>query len=214
MIHRLLKNRYLSGAGRHPRRPAGLGRATRPSPSAGSEPGSSEAASDMKAGNSVAARDRLARLAERWPGRAEVLFPLGESELACGRIEQAMIAWSQIPRGSPLAGRSGPRQGASSHSRRAEFSERRANPEGRARRDAARATSELRASAAPDPRPAGAARRGAAADRGHAGDEPGLSLRANGSALLHDHIALDLDTMPLEGNLEFLGRQAAGPIRR
>ena len=55
------------------------------------------AARDMASGNSTSARDRLARLALAWPGRAEVLFSLGESELACGRVEQAISAWSQIP---------------------------------------------------------------------------------------------------------------------
>ena len=44
----------------------------------------------MEAGNAIGARDRLAHLAQRWPGRAEILFRLGESELACGRIEQAI----------------------------------------------------------------------------------------------------------------------------
>ena len=29
-------------------------------------------------------------------------------------------------------------------------------------------------------------------------------------ALVHEHIALDLDAMPLEGNLDFLGASAAG----
>ena len=62
------------------------------------------AARDMASGNAIRARDRLARLAGAWPGRAEILYPLGESELACGRFEQAISAWSQIPRSSPLAG--------------------------------------------------------------------------------------------------------------
>jgi tetratricopeptide (TPR) repeat protein len=61
------------------------------------------AARDMEAGNYARSRERLARLAERFRGRGDILFPLGESELACGRAERAELAWSQVPKGSPLA---------------------------------------------------------------------------------------------------------------
>ena len=87
---------------------------------------------EMRAGNSPGARDQLMSLAARWPGRAEVLFPLGESELACGRIEQAITAWSQIPPGSPLAAAGCSQQSAN---RAAWWAVRRCrkNPERRAR---------------------------------------------------------------------------------
>src|SRR6476660_9030194 len=61
------------------------------------EAGQREATREFEAGNTKNARDRLAYLATRWPGRVDVLYRLGESELACGRIEEALAAWSQVP---------------------------------------------------------------------------------------------------------------------
>ena len=45
---------------------------------------------------------RLARLAERWANDDEVLFLLGECEVARGRRDDALAAWAKIPRPSPL----------------------------------------------------------------------------------------------------------------
>ena len=163
MIHRLLKNPYALG-------PAAivvvvLGWVSyRALSERQLHAGLEEAAREMEAGNPIEARDRLARLAHRWPGQAEILFRLGESELACGRIEQAMIAWSEVPHGSPLAGRAAVARAAGGtpdgpiHRRRASF-------EGCARRtraDYKRAA----APAPPDPRPGGEARPCAPTHRG------------------------------------------------
>jgi enediyne biosynthesis protein E4 len=68
------------------------------------------AARDLGAGNAVRSRERLARLAERWPAHPQVLFRLGESELACGRPDAAFQAWARIPRGSPQAAEAGIRR--------------------------------------------------------------------------------------------------------
>jgi enediyne biosynthesis protein E4 len=50
------------------------------------------------------ARDRLARLAKRRPGRSDVALSLGLSEQAIGRIDEALAAWGQIAPGSSDAG--------------------------------------------------------------------------------------------------------------
>jgi enediyne biosynthesis protein E4 len=164
-----------------------------------------QAASDAKAGNSLAARDRLARLAGRWPGRAEVFFQLGESELACGRVEQAVIAWSQIPRESPFAG-----QAALGRARLALEAGQFSNAEQILREALAQTGSssgELRhlllvvlmqQGALDEVRQLIEAR----------WRDAGLSYKEQ-IDLLRDHMALDLDTIPLEGNLELLGRVGA-----
>ncbi len=160
---------------------------------------------EMRAGNSAGARDRLMRLAARWPGRAEVLYPLGESELACGRIEQAKDAWSQIPSDSPLAGQ------AALNRARLSLQNGQFGDAERILREALGApgssSSELRhlllvillqEGALEDARQLIEARM----------SETGISADER-AALLRDHMALDLDTVPLEGNLELLGHTGA-----
>jgi tetratricopeptide (TPR) repeat protein len=167
--------------------------------------GLEDAARDMAAGNSIGARERLSSLAGRFPGRAEILFPLGESELACGRFDRAMDAWSQIPQSSPLAG-----QAALQHARillqAGRFSE----------------SERILKDALEQPGPSAGelhhlmlmilvqqGRLGEARNLIEARwNEDGLSGPERLS-LLHDHIALDFETMPLDGNLEFLGITSA-----
>jgi thioredoxin-like negative regulator of GroEL len=48
------------------------------------------------------ARQRLERLSARWPGRAEVNYPLGCCEAALGRIEAALVAWGRVPHDSAM----------------------------------------------------------------------------------------------------------------
>ena len=167
--------------------------------------GIAAAARAMDAGNAIEARDRLASLARRWPGRAEILFRLGESELACGRIDEAMIAWSQIPQASPLRARSALAQAqVSLHAGRFSDAE-------RILRDALKQPGpyandlrhmllvilglEGRLEAA----------RGLVEERFYEDDVPASERLA----LLRDHIALDVEPMPLEGNLEYLGASGA-----
>ena len=65
---------------------------------AAAKPASREATRDMEAGNIVRCeRPAGIPVAGAGPAGAEVLFRLGESELACGRVEQALAAWSQVP---------------------------------------------------------------------------------------------------------------------
>jgi len=49
------------------------------------------------------ARQRLERLSARWPGRAEVDYPLGRCEAALGHIEAALAAWGRIPHDSAMS---------------------------------------------------------------------------------------------------------------
>jgi enediyne biosynthesis protein E4 len=51
------------------------------------------------------ARQRLARLAERWTIDGEVLFLLGNSELALGKRDDALVSWARVPASSPFSGR-------------------------------------------------------------------------------------------------------------
>src|SRR5262249_54752011 len=51
------------------------------------------------------ARNRLARLAERWPDEAEVALELGRCELARGRPQEALAVWARASGRSHLAGR-------------------------------------------------------------------------------------------------------------
>jgi enediyne biosynthesis protein E4 len=48
------------------------------------------------------AHQRLVHLAERWTGDGEVLLLLGKCELARGHREEALKAWSGVPRESPF----------------------------------------------------------------------------------------------------------------
>jgi enediyne biosynthesis protein E4 len=50
------------------------------------------------------AKERLTRLARRWPGRGEVEYWLGTCELAGGSADAALEAWSRIPAQAPEAG--------------------------------------------------------------------------------------------------------------
>ena len=52
---------------------------------------------DFAAQRFAAARDRLARLAQAWPGRGEVEYWLGVCELNQGHARSAMEAWSRVP---------------------------------------------------------------------------------------------------------------------
>jgi len=65
----------------------------------------SRAEGEMAAGRPAGARDRLARLSTRWPGRDEVEYPLGVCEAALGRVGPALAAWARVPRGSVMAPR-------------------------------------------------------------------------------------------------------------
>jgi tetratricopeptide (TPR) repeat protein len=169
------------------------------------EAGLHEATRDMEAGNIVGARDRFLYLARRWPGRPEVLFRLGESELACGRTLEALAAWSQVPQSSPYSGQAA-LASAQVAMQTARFS------------DAERF---LRASLKGPSSRTAAGRHLLFVILGQQGrllearrlieemwTETSLSVTER-VGLLRDHLALDLDAMPLEGNLEFLGRRGA-----
>ncbi len=58
---------------------------------------------EMAAGRYDAALGRLADLAARWPGHAEVEYPLGGCAASLGRVDMALAAWGRVPRGSHLA---------------------------------------------------------------------------------------------------------------
>ncbi len=60
---------------------------------------------ELASGRYAAARGRLERLAGRWPGRAEIEYPLGVCEAALGDIDAALNAWGRVPRDSVLAPR-------------------------------------------------------------------------------------------------------------
>ena len=51
------------------------------------------------------ARQRLARLAERWTNDGEVLFLLGNSEFALGKRDDALASWARVPASSPFFGK-------------------------------------------------------------------------------------------------------------
>ena len=51
---------------------------------------------DMSARRFASARARLARLAQRWPGRGEVEYSLGACEMSLGRTEAALAAWGRV----------------------------------------------------------------------------------------------------------------------
>ena len=50
------------------------------------------------------AKERLNRLARRWPGRGDVEYWLGTCEMASGNAEAALQAWSRVPAKAPEAG--------------------------------------------------------------------------------------------------------------
>ena len=60
---------------------------------------------DMGRGRFSAAHARLARLASRWPGWAQVEYELGVCEQTLGRADGALAAWARIPRESPYSAR-------------------------------------------------------------------------------------------------------------
>ena len=64
-----------------------------------------QARGEVAAGKFATALPRLVGLAGRWPADGEVLYHLGSCELALGRREEAVRAFSRVPRDSPFAGR-------------------------------------------------------------------------------------------------------------
>ena len=50
------------------------------------------------------AKERLIQLARRWPGRGDVEYWLGISEMAAGNSDAAFEAWSRVPAKAPEAG--------------------------------------------------------------------------------------------------------------
>ncbi len=167
--------------------------------------GLAEAARDMEAGNSVRSRDRLARLAERWPGRAEVLFRLGESELTCGRVEPAKIAWSKVPHGSPFSAQAALGR-AHLALQVAQFS------------DAERILREALDDPGTGAREVWHLLLVILGQQGRLDEARRLIEQrwrktdlspSERLALLREHLALDLEPMPLEGNLVYLGNAGA-----
>jgi hypothetical protein len=63
------------------------------------------ASGEMARGRYAAALPRLERLSARWPGRAQVEYPLGVCGAALGRVETALTAWGRVPAAAPLAPR-------------------------------------------------------------------------------------------------------------
>ncbi|WP_435011885.1 FG-GAP-like repeat-containing protein (plasmid) [Tundrisphaera lichenicola] len=61
------------------------------------------ASGEMSSGRLEAARDRLARLSERWPGRDKVEYRLGLCESTLGHADAAIEAWGKVPTDSPLS---------------------------------------------------------------------------------------------------------------
>ena len=62
-----------------------------------------EARRELAARRVPKARARLDRLAERWPGRAEVEYWLGACERAAGHTDAALAAWGRVPETAPEA---------------------------------------------------------------------------------------------------------------
>jgi enediyne biosynthesis protein E4 len=60
---------------------------------------------DETAGRFAEARDTLAKLAARRPGRDDVEYALGASEAALGHVQPALDAWARVPIHSPLSRR-------------------------------------------------------------------------------------------------------------
>jgi len=55
----------------------------------------------LAAGDARGAREILARLSGRWPGRDEVEYPLGVAEANLGRVDAALGAWGRVSVSSP-----------------------------------------------------------------------------------------------------------------
>ena len=60
---------------------------------------------ELASGRYALALERLERLSARWPGRAEIEYPLGACEAALGHVDAALTAWERVPRDSPLGPR-------------------------------------------------------------------------------------------------------------
>lgn len=166
-----------------------------------------QAEKDLAAGYHHTARERLARVAARWPGQAQVEFTLGVCEQLRGAPKAAMEAWKRVPPNSPpyslrallARGRLAMEQGQLSEAEEA-F------------RKAAR-----------DPSPeAGQARHALALLMGQEGrvDEALAWIESlwrdvrptdfsDRLSLLHDHIALEFETFPIEGNLSIVEQRPA-----
>ena len=56
---------------------------------------------ELVLGRHASARERLAALSAKRPGRGEVELPLGDAEQASGRHKEATAAWSRVPAPSP-----------------------------------------------------------------------------------------------------------------
>ncbi len=164
-----------------------------------------EAIHELESGNVEQARHRLEYLANHYPRRAEVFFHLGESELASGRVDQAKAAWSQVPSGTAFSAQVALAQAqlalqAGQFSTAEQFLKQGLAETGPSAMGVRRLllvilVQEGRSTEA----------RRLIEDRLN---EPGLST-SDLVALIHDHMALDLDAVPLAENLEFLGRADA-----
>jgi len=62
-----------------------------------------QARRDLQAGLSWQARQRLIRLFEQWPDEADVALQLGRCELACGHPNEALVTWTRVSETSTLA---------------------------------------------------------------------------------------------------------------
>ena len=67
----------------------------------GSGPSCARPSASFGARRFGAARVRLARLAERWPGEGEVEYWLGACEMIEGHAEAALAAWGRVPDRGP-----------------------------------------------------------------------------------------------------------------
>src|SRR6516162_5789166 len=63
----------------------------------------SQAEGDLSARQFDAARTRLVRLAREWPGRSDVQYRLGVSEMHAGNASAALDAWSRVAPQAPEA---------------------------------------------------------------------------------------------------------------
>ena len=63
-----------------------------------------EAKRELRKQRTDQAKERLTRLARRWPGQGEVEYWLGTCELAGGSADAALEAWSRVPARAPEAG--------------------------------------------------------------------------------------------------------------
>ena len=70
-----------------------------------------KARKDLDAGHFALGRDKLLKLDESHPRRAEVLFAIGATEQALGRIDAALAAWERVPGGADVSTQAGIRRG-------------------------------------------------------------------------------------------------------